>query len=200
MILRISTSYTNILIIDLLYAAKKERCEVMKNRKMLIFSDSHGRVTAMRDILELHRGSVDCVAFLGDGARDFELLRLSYDFPCDFISVRGNCDMGFLDIPEDRFIDFYGYKIYLTHGYSLNVKYGLERLEYKCRELGADVGLFGHTHYKNETYILPDERYEKQLILFNPGSITLPNDDKPSFGLLTVSGGNILLSHGTYSG
>lgn len=170
----------------------------MKNRKMLIFSDSHGRTAAMREILDMHRNSLDCVAFLGDGAADFELLRSYCDFPCNFISVRGNCDIGCDEIPQERFIDFYGYKIYMTHGHNFGVKSGLERLEYKCRELCADVGLFGHTHYRNETYLPAENGYEKQLILFNPGSISKPNDGKPSFGLLTLLGGSILLSHGMY--
>ena len=61
----------------------------MTNMKILVFSDSHGRLGAMMDAMERERPRR--VFFLGDCYRDGEALRDAYpDVPMEL--VRGNCD------------------------------------------------------------------------------------------------------------
>ena len=62
----------------------------------------------------------------------------------------------------------------------------------KAKEKGADIALFGHTHEPYEEY-LP----EYGLWLFNPGALSSPARGEPTYGLLTLSGANVLFSHGT---
>ena len=60
-----------------------------------------------------------------------------------------------------------------------------------AKRQGADIALFGHTHERYEEY-LP----EYGLWLFNPGALAYPERGEPSFGLLTVTPGGLLFSHG----
>ena len=60
-----------------------------------------------------------------------------------------------------------------------------------ARRAGADIALFGHTH-------IPHEEYDPEsgIYLFNPGSIGEPRAGRPSYGILSLSGKNVLFSLG----
>ena len=60
------------------------------------------------------------------------------------------------------------------------MKYGLNNIYYKTREVGADVGLFGHTH--QELIIR-----ENGILLMNPGSPSLPRGRGRSIGFMTIN-------------
>lgn len=168
--------------------------------KILVFSDSHGKPGAMRDVISMHRGDIDYIFFLGDGNYEFDGIRAENMGDAVCASVRGNCDIGISGLPIELFFDIDGFKFMLTHGDRYDVKYGMDRLIYRCRETDTDVALFGHTHVKQDIYLPPDDIYKKPLRLFNPGSISRPRDGKPSFGLIVISDGQIITNAADYDG
>ena len=172
--------------------------------KCLVFSDSHGYHYFMRKALMLHP---DCevVFFLGDGICDLEEIYES--FPCvKFLAVRGNCDSGFISmgraIPKTSDIELMSKKIVFTHGDLIGVKYGITGALQLAAESSADILLFGHTHSPVIAYI-PEEVAEKEgvklqkpVYLMNPGAVGL--NGSTSYGVITLTDGEPLLSHGTF--
>ena len=167
---------------------------------LLILSDSHGRPDRITEAIR--RVKPDGILFAGDGLRD-----LTYcDLPCPLWAVKGNCDWmtsplilgGSAFTPEDEeFITVDGIRILLTHGHKYGVKGGLgTAVSYAVRR-DADVLVFGHTHIPLELHLSPDTTLDltvnRPLAVFNPGSL---GDRTPSFGTLTIRGGQLLLGHG----
>ncbi len=164
--------------------------------KLLVFSDSHGNPAAMQQAIRKHRDA-EYVLFLGDGLSDAEALSLSGECP-PLLGVIGNCDSftspyGLLRRTEEA-INIEGKRLLLLHGHTAGVKSGVGGLISAARRASADIVLFGHTHLPKEEYIGEEEG--GPLWLFNPGSIGKPYDGPKSYGLLTISEGGILLSHG----
>jgi len=111
------------------------------NMKILVFSDSHGRLGLMLDAIEKERPQR--VFFLGDNYRDGQALADAYpDLPVEM--VVGNCD--FCDGPKELVIEAGGVCFLLTHGHRYYVKSGTDHLARSARAKGADVVCFGHTH------------------------------------------------------
>lgn len=163
----------------------------------LIFSDSHGRVRAMKAAIDRQLTLPDAIFFLGDGLRDtsdpiFDATPL--------YAVRGNCDwfLGYDDTPSERVMKWAGLTLLLTHGHEYNVKSGTGALLLRAMDVGADVVLFGHTHVPICERIPAGSLsrggvpYPRDIWLFNPGSIGMEG----SFGTLTVRDSRLLLSHG----
>lgn len=129
--------------------------------KAIIFSDSHGSFNSMMEAIE-KEGKIDLIIHAGDVVRDAEDLQIMY--PRRAVAyVKGNNDWWDNSAPEDRFFEFDGVKIYLTHGHIYGVKYSLAKLMQKGREMGADICIFGHTHSACNEQI-------EGITLFNPGS------------------------------
>jgi putative phosphoesterase len=107
-----------------------------------VFSDSHGEVEIMAEVLESWRPEL--ALHLGDLERD--AYALEKRFPrISFKIVRGNCDSSALsNLNELFFCD--QVKIFMTHGHRYQVKNGLNALYEAGRSAGADLTLFGHTH------------------------------------------------------
>ena len=164
--------------------------------KCLVFSDSHGDADGMRRVIAMHKDA-DVIFFLGDGLRDFE--EAAYRSPAAKYFVRGNCD--FSHVCFDRIaerteeITLDGKKILICHGDLFGVKGGCDRLLYYARERECDIVLFGHTHVPTEEWC---EVSGRRIALFNPGSISRPAvGERPSFGIITVDSGSVLMSHGS---
>ena len=159
----------------------------------LVFSDSHGRTSGMREALS-RNARVDAVFFLGDGLRDVGEVAPLTNAP--WISVRGNCDSPRLtpDACEEESLCFEGHRILLVHGHTYGVKSGLGALIARAKAGGYDIVLYGHTHEPSLTCITEGDR---PIYLFCPGSIGLPNAGAPCFGHLHLDEKNVLLSHGT---
>jgi putative phosphoesterase len=128
--------------------------------KILVISDTHGN--ANRAYTAYTRSEpVDMIIHLGDGSADADMLRDAVDVPV--INIAGNCDIG-STAQRERIWECEGKRILLTHGDAYRVKYGLDRLGQRAREIGADAVLFGHTHLKiSEEY--------SGLLLVNPGTL-----------------------------
>lgn len=129
--------------------------------KLLIFSDSHGNVANMADVVRLE--SPDRILHLGDLARDAEdLARAFPDIPVTY--VPGNCDGRRPDLPEERVFTLDGCRILMTHGHTYHVKLGIGLAVRAAREAGAHLLCFGHTHEALCTF-------ENGMWIVNPGSV-----------------------------
>ena len=147
--------------------------------KILVFSDSHGKLDWMITAVEEERP--DRIFFLGDYERDgWDLSRLYPVLPINV--VKGNCDWGpgceecLVQIDEVRFL--------LTHGHLYGVKTGFARISAAGVRADADMVCFGHTH-------VPTDRLENGIRLFNPGTIGGPRGQRVTYGVLTVKGKSI---------
>ena len=172
---------------------------------LLVLSDLHGRRDRAEEVLARHRRT-EAVLFLGDGIRS-----LPYESCVAngrlFAGVRGNCDGGSLfgdayAYPEELLLNIGEYTVMMLHGHTRSVKSGIGRAARYAAERGADLLLYGHTHIPEERYFPAGAELEgytltKPLWVMNPGSLGEPRDGKPSFGVVELRGGQILLSHGT---
>lgn len=168
---------------------------------LLVISDTHGRPDRIREALNRQVCRPDALIFLGDGLAD--LAR------CDtgtvpVYSVRGNCDaFTFFDPsppPEERLLEFVGFRILMTHGHNLMVKRGLSAAARYAASRSADLFLYGHTHAAREERIpagslLGDLRTVKPLVLFNPGAASGYGG---SFGTVTLRGRDIICGIGEF--
>lgn len=148
--------------------------------QVLIFSDSHGDTSRLREALLRHPAAA-AVCHLGDGAREAETIPAILPTAMLF-AVRGNCDM-LCDLPYVRLETCGGCRILLTHGHLYHVKSGLDSLRYAAEEQNADIVLFGHTHVSFESY-MDGRRF------FNPGAL---HDGR--YGLLDITARGVLLQH-----
>lgn len=146
--------------------------------KIVVFSDSHGKLDWMIAAMELEKP--DHVFFLGDHERDgWDLSNLYPMTPLN--AVKGNCDWG----PglEDWLVELEGVRFLLTHGHLYGAKTGYSRLEMAGMRAGADVVCFGHTHSA------VDVNEPGRIRLFNPGTIGGPYGQRTTYGVLHVKSG-----------
>ena len=129
--------------------------------KAIIFSDSHGAFNSMMKVIE-GEGKVDMIIHAGDVLRDVEDLQIMYP-NYNIVFVKGNNDIWDRTAPDERFFEFGGVKIFLTHGHNYGVKYSSAKVMKKGMELGADLCIFGHTHKVCNEKV-------GNVTLFNPGS------------------------------
>ena len=106
--------------------------------KILVMSDSHGHVTAIKNAVR--REKPDVVIFLGDCVPD--MLEAAEDFPgLDVRCVRGNCDAS--PVAPDRMrTNVGGVEILAVHGHAEGVKLGLLRLSLAAEEAGCRAAFF----------------------------------------------------------
>ena len=152
--------------------------------RVLILSDTHGHSHGAQMALEAQRRA-EAVVFLGDGERDFRVLMERYPDHGYYI-VRGNCDFG-SSSDASRTVRLEGHTIFMTHGHTYDVKYGLYRIKQAARSQKADVLLFGHTH-------VPMTGYEDGLYIMNPGSVSRPRAMRPSYGILDITPQGLVLN------
>lgn len=130
--------------------------------RILVLSDSHGDVPSLELAIK-NTANTDAVIFLGDGSDDFEYVTQKLTGKKVF-AVRGNCDSSFCPYPIRGTEIFNDKKVYFTHGFSEQVKFGLDKLKTAALYSDATIALFGHTH-------IPYTSYEDGLYLMNPGSV-----------------------------
>ncbi len=129
--------------------------------RILVVSDTHKDEYSLRKAI-LEQTKAEVVIHLGDGADEAQKMKESFPEKM-FVMVRGNCDWGSA-LPVIDEITVSGKKIFCTHGYSYNVKYGYGEAISAARSHEADILLFGHTH---EAVC----EYEDGLYIMNPGSL-----------------------------
>ena len=145
--------------------------------KIGIISDTHQNLKLAKKVIE-HMGPVDMLLHAGDHYRD--ALKLSDEIGINIKAVIGNCDIS--DGPAEEIIDLDGVKVLLTHGHRYGVKFGLDKLYYRARELEARVVVFGHSH-------VPAEEWVEGILFLNPGSTGIPRGpgSKPTYGILYIN-------------
>jgi putative phosphoesterase len=160
--------------------------------KLGIISDTHGDVAGWRQALAGPFQAVDLILHAGDilyhGPRNpmvagyappilAEAINAS---PVPIIFARGNCDS-----PVDQLVLDYPIQapyarvqigavgIWLQHGDELS----REQMVEQARRYRVQVGIFGHTH-------IPELELREGILLFNPGSPSLPKAGVLTVGLL----------------
>ncbi len=158
-----------------------------KNLKYLIISDIHGSLSCTLEALEaFHRHQCDYIIILGDilyhGPRNplpidhnpQGVANSLNEHSNQIICVAGNCeapvDQVMLNFPclcDSSLIVDNGTRIFATHGHIYNPD-NLPTID------GIDIFLYGHTHL----YEL-SRHNTNNIIICNPGSITLPKQNRP---------------------
>lgn len=157
--------------------------------KILVISDTHGKLNKVRDIFPKLK-NIDLIVHAGDHYSDAE--KLSKEFGIPFIAVRGNCDGSHSSNDFEIINTEYG-KLLLTHGHMENVNYQLTNLMYKALENDCKAAIFGHTHKA-----LIDEAGGIRFI--NPGSLTKPRDGSDgSYSIIRTSADSLDASIVYYS-
>ncbi len=164
----------------------------MKPIKLLVFSDTHGDAMTVRLALSLVRDA-DYIVHAGDGAASFPSLVERYPTVTP-VAVRGNCDLGAVWLPNEAELTVGNVRILIVHGHKFGVKSSLLPLEAEARRRGFGLVIFGHTHERCERYI-PGDGGGAPLYLFNPGAGL-----RGEFGVISINGSEILLSHGSVYG
>ena len=148
----------------------------------------------MQRVISTH-ATASHVLFCGDGVKD--IAKMASLFPQKiFLDVRGNCDSLYsaLDVPEERFLTLFGHNILLLHGHTVGVKGGIGFAAAYAAQKEADILIFGHTHLPYEGRVTFGD---KDVHLFNPGSIGSSRNGSCSYGILTVKENGYLFSHGS---
>ncbi len=151
--------------------------------KVLVFSDSHGRLQPMEAIIRAHADTTDAILHLGDGAAEVLTLRAKFR-QIPFHAVTGNCDsytFSEFGITQDQCLMLGGYTLYLCHGDRFGVGGGTGALAAYAAFKRADIALFGHTHVAHEEYLPanPDNPASRPMWILSPGSVSLPKEDSP---------------------
>lgn len=141
-----------------------------------VISDTHRMIKYINLAKELIK-SADILIHLGDNIED--VLILEEGFNGKVYAVAGNCDYS-TKYPKESIIEVNGKKIFFTHGDLYGVKSSMNNIYYRGKELNVDIVLFGHTH---------QQIIEKggNMILMNPGSISLPRFNERSIGFINIS-------------
>lgn len=151
--------------------------------RLVVFSDSHRRVSSVLDIFERHKDNADLFIFLGDGNDDVDKALMIYkDIKIERVS--GNCDF-YSTYPSSKIIDFCGKKILFTHGHPYYVKHGYSDIEREARSVNADICLFGHTH-------IPYIEEKDGIHYVNPGSCR-----DSIYAIIDIEPSGILAYHAT---
>lgn len=160
--------------------------------KIVVISDSHGRMLDVYDAVE--HECPDAVIHLGDCYEDACELRHSYpDLPV--YAVLGNNDWG-ADVPLQSVVTLEGVRIYLTHGHRDGAYFSSPgNVPVHAAEQDCQLALFGHTH-------IVYHAMHGTVEVLNPGSISLPRRGGASYAVLTLNEGRVecITLHDTQGG
>ncbi|WRS27275.1 metallophosphoesterase [Oscillospiraceae bacterium MB08-C2-2] len=147
--------------------------------RLAVFSDSHGRVSALREAF-FQQPLADGYIFLGDGDGDWAEITASAKTDKRLVQVRGNCDWN-PELKGTVYLNWGSVRILCTHGHLYHVKDSTYDLVAAARENNCQIALFGHTHQSLSTY-------ENGIYLLNPGSVSRPREgDWPSYGIVDIT-------------
>jgi hypothetical protein len=144
----------------------------MDSKKLLVFSDTHGSITALKNVLNWAKDrtppndKICAAAFLGDGIDDLQPAADATGFFCEWKIVCGNNDYGH-SLPGSAVFDFANHRFFLCHGHRHSFFSSYHTLVAAARNAGADIVLFGHSH-------VPFNKKVEDIYLINPGSVGRP--------------------------
>ncbi len=143
--------------------------------KILVISDTHNYTG---DAIEaIYALKPDYTFHLGDMANDCDEIRYAYP-DINFNAVLGNNDFYCKSYEKELTFTIDGIIFFACHGHKYNVKYGLEKLKLRAKEIGANVVLFGHTHQKLC-------EFDGDVYYVNPGS------GKSTYALITTDNSKV---------
>ena len=140
-----------------------------KKKKYLICSDIHGRLNLFEEMLS-RESNIDAVIIAGDlELETYELTdAVNRRFPdgCRIYMVAGNCDAwtpsARLLVTADSFDVSETHKVFLTHVHKYRAS--IDLMHYAAQEKGADIVIYGHTHYVHNELI-------DGITFLNPGAL-----------------------------
>ena len=144
----------------------------MEGKKLLVLSDTHGGVAALKTVLNWAKDrtppsdTIGTAVFLGDGIADLKSAVDAAGFSCDWKIVKGNNDYGY-SAPEAAVFDFAENRFFMCHGHHHSLYGGHYTLVAAAHSVRANVALFGHSH-------VPLHKTVDGMLLINPGSVTRP--------------------------
>ena len=148
--------------------------------KIGVISDTH-RMNRFIDKVIPYLKECDLSIHAGDNFVDSKYIHKMTNV--GMMAVRGNCD--FENVEEELEFEVENKNIFVCHGDRYGVKYGLEQLQEKAKEVDADIVIFGHTH-------TPLIKEKDNIIYINPGSVSLPRGvDYRSFVIIDISDDNM---------
>ncbi len=148
--------------------------------KIGVVSDTH-RMNKFIDKTIPYLKECELIIHAGDNVIDSKYIHKMTNV--GIMAVRGNCD--FENIEKELLFDVEGKSIFVCHGDTYGVKYGMYEIEKKAREINADIVVFGHTH-------TPFVKEKDGILYINPGSTSLPRGvDYRSFMILDILEDNI---------
>lgn len=159
--------------------------------KLLVVSDSHGRVQNILSAME--KETPDKIIFTGDGLRDFDkisegglanfldIFKDNNRINENLIKVAGNCDYFYNDEPLTTIKDFGGVQTFITHGHLFKAKFGLGGICKETKLANCKLAIFGHTHSQYFENI-------EDITLVNPGSIA-----NGKYAVIKITDGKIIV-------
>lgn len=145
--------------------------------KILIVSDTHGRDTGLKRLLEQVK-PIDMLIHCGDveGSEDY-ICKMA---DCPVHMVAGNNDF-FCDLPREEEFLIGKYRVLLTHGHYYYITMGTQMIKEDARARGFDIVMFGHTHR-------PCLEQNDGIVVLNPGSLSYPRQEgrKPSYMIMEL--------------
>ena len=145
-----------------------------------VLSDTHRYESYIKMAAKMCKDA-DVVLHLGDNVSDVEIIKK--EIGKDVIFVKGNCDIE-RSAKVEQLIELENKKILMTHGHEYGVKSSLLNLNYRAKELGADIVLYGHSH------IASIEKHDG-IWFVNPGSVSLPRGLRHTIAFIEIKDGVI---------
>ncbi|UTC50593.1 YfcE family phosphodiesterase [Treponema sp. OMZ 855] len=148
-------------------AAFYNRLQYADTASVLLLSDTHGAVDAVRWILAAFSEECQACLFAGDGAQDImtvvrEAAAGKLTIPPVIIMAQGNCDCRLcppvfpdsenpkpfgLPVYQQKMIA--GQQILLAHGHLHHVELDGRKLSMTAENLGCTIAVYGHTHIQS---------------------------------------------------
>ena len=143
------------------------RLQYADTASVLLLSDTHGAVDAVRWILSAFSEECQACLFVGDGAQDIitvvrEAASGRITIPPVIIMAQGNCDSQLyppifpdganqkpfgLPVYQQKMIA--GQQILLAHGHLHHVEIDGRKLSMTAENLGCTIAVYGHTHIQS---------------------------------------------------
>ncbi len=169
----------------------------------LILSDSHRKCDHIAEAVR-RNPQLDAILYLGDGTSDFDDKNRYRGIP--LYCVRGNCDVygDDLSLPEELVLRFDEYTVMMMHGHLFDTSPTyFDKAAAHAANAGADVLLFGHTHFPIEKYlpegtVVDGTELKKPLYVFNPGCLGRIREgvDGYYFGTMKTTPKGVIFGHG----
>lgn len=145
-----------------------------------LVSDTHSNIQVLRKIAQM-APPVEMWLHAGDHWQEANVLAQLTGLKV--IAVQGNTDPRTEEIKLDEYLEFEGFKIWLTHGHRYIEGDARSSLGFWAKQLEQDICVYGHTH-------IPMCEYYGENLLINPGSPSRPRGgSEPSFAVLTINKG-----------